>query len=145
MEVLQFAPTVVEINHRNLEAGRDITLVQVWADKVSVTCLLRLEPPLFPELFALTRGLEERCYSDGNSLYSNTLTNPHRPRLVGFFMATRYANAPCPLHHRFTDELLTEFFIFCTGKIRPLQSTGDKPCVSSISLRTRKFIKSIAP
>jgi len=37
MEVLQFAPTVVEIDHRNLEAGRDIAFVQVWANEVSVT------------------------------------------------------------------------------------------------------------
>ena len=76
MEVLQFAPTVVEIDHRNLEAGRDIAFVQVWANEVSVTCLPRLEPPLFSVPFALAafRFRSAQCL-----VHETPLTPPHLP------------------------------------------------------------------
>jgi hypothetical protein len=87
MEVLQFAPTVVEIDHRNLEAGRDIAFVQVWANEVSVTCLPRLEPPLFSVPFALAafRFRSAQCL-----VHETPLTPPAPPRVAGFFMSTRF-------------------------------------------------------
>jgi hypothetical protein len=78
--------------------------VQIRTDEGSVTCLPRLEPPSFPPLFALTRGLEERYYSDGNS--PSTLTNPPiGPMSVGFFM-----QRPLP-HHLLSAGKVTD----CAG------------------------------
>src|SRR5690349_1428674 len=64
-----------------VEIRRQHSCVPIRAGKtVIVTCLPRLEPRSLPALFALTRGLEERYYSDGVVFTQAHLpTPPHLP------------------------------------------------------------------
>src|SRR3954469_2671252 len=61
--------------------------LQVWVNKGSVTCLPRLEPPLFSVPFALAafRFRSAQCL-----VHETPLTPPVPPRVAGFFMGTRY-------------------------------------------------------
>src|SRR3954451_11057642 len=57
--------------------------LQVWVNKGSVTCLPRLEPPLFSVPFALAafRSRSAQCL-----VHETPLTPPVPPRVAGFFM-----------------------------------------------------------